>query len=117
MSPTVALHDTPAPTGGLSPPTLVPAALTPGSADGLRVSEETYWQDYYLEADIHYEWNNGRLEEKPVSDYETYLVYAWFVELLRHFLRARPIRCRPWRAKRGPVVPGRRRRERIAVVA
>jgi hypothetical protein len=65
--------------------------LSPGSADGLWVSEETYWQDYYLEADIHYEWNDGRLEEKPVSDYETYLVYAWFVELLRHFLRARPI--------------------------
>ena len=26
-----------------------------------------------------------------MSDYETYLVYAWFTELLQHFLRARPI--------------------------
>ena len=94
MSTTAALESTatpPAPAVGRPPPTRVPAALSPGSADGLWVSEETYWKDYYLEADIHYEWNNGRLEEKPVSDYETYLVYAWFVELLRHFLRARPM--------------------------
>ena len=27
------------------------------------------------------------------------------------------VRCRPWRAKRRPVVPGRRRRERVAAVA
>ncbi len=59
--------------------------------DGQFVSEEEYWRHYYLESDIHYEWNDGRLEEKPVSDYETYLVYAWFTELLRHFLRIRPI--------------------------
>jgi hypothetical protein len=65
--------------------------VEPRSQDGLWVSEETYWTDYYLESDIHYEWNNGRLEEKPVSDYETYLVYAWFTELLQHFLRAQPI--------------------------
>jgi NAD(P)-dependent dehydrogenase (short-subunit alcohol dehydrogenase family) len=26
-------------------------------------------------------------------------------------------RCRPWRAERGPVVPGRRRRGRVAAVA
>ena len=94
MPSTAALEDTPTPPTpavGCPPPIRVPAALSPGSADGLWVSEETYWQDYYLESDIHYEWNDGLLEEKPVSDYETYLVYAWFVELLRHFLRARPI--------------------------
>jgi hypothetical protein len=94
MSTTAALESTatpPAPAVGHPPPTRVPSAQSPDSADGLWVSEETYWKDYYLEADIHYEWNNGRLEEKPVSDYETYLVYAWFVELLRHFLRVRPM--------------------------
>ena len=58
--------------------------------DGLLVSEATYWTTYYLESDHHYEWNNGRLEEKPVSDYETFLVYAWFSELVRHFLRTHP---------------------------
>ena len=65
--------------------------VEPRSADGLRVSEETYWQEYYLESDIRYEWNNGRLEEKPVSDYGTYLVYAWFVRLLEDFLENRPM--------------------------
>ena len=67
------------------------APVASRSADGLRVSEETYWKEYYLESDLHYEWNNGRLEEKPVSDYATYLVYAWFVRLLEHFLESRPI--------------------------
>ncbi len=44
-----------------------------------------------MESNIHYEWNNGHLEEKPVSDYETFLVYHWFMLLLDHFLRTRPI--------------------------
>jgi hypothetical protein len=69
------------------PPRHLPAAH---SAEGLQVSEATYWTTYYLESDHHYEWNNGRLEEKPVSDYETFLVYAWFSELVRHFLRTHP---------------------------
>ncbi len=69
--------------------------VEPVVEDGRRVSEQDYWRDYYLESDIHYEWNDGRLEEKPVSDYETYLVYAWFTELLRHFLRTRPIASMP----------------------
>ncbi len=67
------------------------SSLTPGSLDGLCVSEETYWRELYSESDIHYEWNNGRLEEKPVSDYKTYLVYHWFLFLLGHFLKERPI--------------------------
>jgi hypothetical protein len=73
------------------PPRRLPAAdSTPRSAEGRLVSEEVYWTEYYLESDHHYEWNNGRLEEKPVSDYETFLVYAWFAELVRHFLRTHP---------------------------
>ena len=66
-----------------------PTALV--SHDGRRVSEEEYWRDYYLESDIHYEWNNGILEEKPVSDFETLAVYQWFMELLGHYLRVHPI--------------------------
>jgi hypothetical protein len=65
--------------------------VQPLSHAGRLVTEEEYWRDYYFESDIHYEWNNGRLEEKPVSDYGTYLVYAWFTLLLQHFLRAQPI--------------------------
>ena len=70
-------------------PTATP--VLPVSHDGRRVSEEDYWRTYYLESDVHYEWNNGRLEEKPVSDVETITVYRWFMELLSHFLRVHPI--------------------------
>jgi len=87
MSPSVATELAPAPQVPTPPPRRLPAA---GSADGLLVSEAVYWTEYYLESDYHYEWNNGRLEEKPVSDYETFLVYAWFGELVRHFLRTHP---------------------------
>ena len=68
-----------------------PVSVAPPSAAGRYVSEEEYWLNYYLESDIHYEWNNGRLEEKPVSNYETFLVYEWFMHLLRLFLDSRPI--------------------------
>jgi len=68
-----------------------PACVPSPSAAGRCVSEEEYWLNYYLESDVHYEWNNGRLEEKPVSNYETYLVYEWFMHLLRLFLDSRPI--------------------------
>jgi len=65
--------------------------LAPPSQAGRRVSEAEYWRTYYLDSDCHYEWNNGRLEEKPVSDYETFLAYEWFMHLLRLFLDNRPI--------------------------
>ena len=87
MSSSAATQPAPAPQVPAPPPRRLPAA---GSADGLLVSEAVYWTEYYLESDHHYEWNNGRLEEKPVSDYETFLVYAWFGELVRHFLRTHP---------------------------
>jgi hypothetical protein len=50
----------------LTPPT--PESVVPCSHAGCVVSEDAYWRLYYLESDIHYEWNDGRLEEKPVSD-------------------------------------------------
>ena len=68
-----------------------PECVAPHSHAGRYVTEEEYWLTYYLESEIHYEWNNGRLEEKPVSNYETYLVYEWFMHLLRLFLESRPI--------------------------
>ncbi len=61
------------------------------SEDGLAVSEEEYWENYYEQSDFVYEWNNGYLEEKPVSDYECYLVYDWFYILLRDYFTAYPI--------------------------
>ncbi|MCP4109136.1 MAG: hypothetical protein GY749_27005, partial [Desulfobacteraceae bacterium] len=41
----------------------------PVSEDGLAVSEDEYWEKYYEHPDFSYEWNNGYLEERPVSDY------------------------------------------------
>ena len=61
------------------------------SENGLYVSLETYWQEYYEHGDLNYEWNNGRLEEKGVSQYITTELYNWFLELLRHFLRVNQI--------------------------
>jgi len=67
------------------------AAPEAGSADGRLVSEAEYWEDWYDAGDVSYEWNDGRLEEKPVSDFETFQVYLWYLELLRHYLRQQPI--------------------------
>jgi len=61
------------------------------SEDGEAVSEEEYWQKYYNISDFHYEWNNGYLEEKPVTDYAGYLMYKWFIMLLDHFLTVYPV--------------------------
>jgi Uma2 family endonuclease len=64
------------------------------SEDGLAVSEEEYWEKYYDycgDSDFRYEWNNGYLEEKPVSDYANDLVSQWFIGILRSFLHVHPI--------------------------
>lgn len=53
-----------------------------------RVSETEYWENYYEDSDHHYEWNNGYLEEKGVSEKLTIKSYQWFFELLRYYLRA-----------------------------
>lgn len=55
------------------------------------VQEAVYWRDYYELSDTVYEWNNGYLEEKPVSDQQTYLLYRWFVKLLELYLQTRPL--------------------------
>ena len=64
---------------------------SPYSADGLVVSEAEYWEKYYEVKDYHYEWNNGVLEEKPVSDYATFKVYKWLFLLIDAFLLSHPI--------------------------
>ncbi|MCP4405146.1 MAG: Uma2 family endonuclease [bacterium] len=62
-----------------------------GSADGLRVSEELYWEKYYHDPDFSYEWNNGILEEKPMADYLSFEMYRWFFSLLQEYLKTQPI--------------------------
>ncbi len=68
-----------------------PADVRPRSPTRVWVPEEVYWETYYPQSDTIYEWNNGYLEEKPVSDYNTLLMYKWFVQLLDQFLFTHPI--------------------------
>jgi len=68
-----------------------PTSDAPTSAAGRYVSEREYWLDYYLKSNVRYEWNNGRLEERPVPNDETGLVLDWFMHLLRLFLDSRPM--------------------------
>ncbi len=57
----------------------------------MAVSEEEYWAQYYEKSDTSYEWNNGILEEKPVSDYRRATLYGWFLILLRAYLETHPV--------------------------
>jgi len=58
-----------------------------------RVSEAEYWEKYYVNTydDHQYEWNNGYLEEKPMSDYVSCLRYDWFKILLWLYLKSQPV--------------------------
>jgi len=56
-----------------------------------RVSETEYWEKYYNAPDVTYEWNNGYLEEKAVSDVVTITMYKWFFKLLEYYLTTHPI--------------------------
>jgi len=68
-----------------------PPKIIPRSLDGLAVSETVYWEKYYENPENIYEWNNGILEEKPVSDHLNVLMYLWFLEVLRYFLKTHPM--------------------------
>ncbi|MCE7989886.1 MAG: Uma2 family endonuclease [Caldilinea sp. CFX5] len=65
--------------------------LEPRSEAGKYVTEEEYWRDYYDHPYFNYEWNNGILEEVPVSDLKQYSSYDWFNDLVREFLEVNPI--------------------------
>lgn len=56
-----------------------------------KIPEAEYWEKYYEGPDVVYEWNNGYLEEKSVSDVLTVSMYKWFFQLLEHYLRTNPI--------------------------
>jgi len=58
---------------------------------GRQVSEAVYWKKYYEKADCSYEWNNGYLELKSMPNSQQVLMYGWFLELLRIYLRRQPI--------------------------
>ena len=64
------------------------------SLDGLAVSEEEYWDRYYNycegNCDRSYEWNNGYLEERPVGDFQSSVMYRWFLHLLECYFSTYP---------------------------
>lgn len=67
------------------------AVREPVSEAGKTVTEEEYWRDYYNHPHFNYEWNNGILEEVPVSDFKQYSSFDWFDDLIREFLQVNPI--------------------------
>ncbi len=64
---------------------------SPHSADGHFVSEEQYWADYYERGDFSYEWNNGRLERMPMTDYAQFRLFLWFLSLVKDYFHVYPI--------------------------
>jgi Uma2 family endonuclease len=79
------------PQNGLTPSTDEALFDEPISEDGLYVSEAQYWADYYQSKEFTYEWNNGRLEQKPMTDYAQFLLFSWFFGLLKDFLHVNPM--------------------------
>lgn len=76
----------------LHPLALRPSALI--SEHGRAVPEAEYWEQYARfcgAGDFDYEWRNGYLEEKGMSNYLNILMYQWFVDVLRRFLEVFPI--------------------------
>jgi len=71
--------------GHYSPP-LCKKFRMPKSKDGLRVSEDNYWKYYYDHPDFNYEWNNGVLEEKAVSNLRGFNIFDWFYQLIKLYL-------------------------------
>lgn len=51
-----------------------------------KITKAEYWDKYYDYPDVTYEWNNGKLEEKGVSDFVTISMADWFNKLLGYFL-------------------------------
>jgi hypothetical protein len=77
------------------PPTTTPVVtVRPSPTSGKtrrRISEAEYWEKYYIDLNDHqYEWNNGYLEEKPMPDKVSFLMYKWFFKLLDSFLGVCP---------------------------
>jgi len=54
--------------------------------DGLEVSLETYWSEFYGQTEHIYEWNNGILEAKPMAKLIQVKAYLWFLSLLKDYL-------------------------------
>lgn len=62
---------------------------------GRYVTLEEYWAKWYEnpypDIDVSYEWNNGRLEAKPLPNKPHLNLYNWFLDLLRRYLETHEI--------------------------
>ena len=67
-------------------PQTAPSLPVDNPYEGLRVSEDDYWLYFYEYSDLALEWNNGVLEEKPVSDKDSYDMYTWFHRLITQYV-------------------------------
>ncbi|MXZ22696.1 MAG: Uma2 family endonuclease, partial [Caldilineaceae bacterium SB0665_bin_25] len=88
---------------GVSGPAGAPAQVeSPGPSvnpfapdDGRCVSKEEYWARWYEspypDMDVSYEWNNGRLEAKPLPNHPQIRQYRWFSRLLDCYVQVNPI--------------------------
>ena len=58
--------------------------------DGRYVTLEEYWAKWYEnpypDIDVSYEWNNGRLDAKPLPNEPQLDLYNWFLQLLLRYL-------------------------------
>lgn len=61
-------------------------SVSHGSEVGKAVSAEEFLLHYAEHPDFNYEWNNGILEEKPVSTIAQFKLYIWFVQILSCYL-------------------------------
>ena len=50
------------------------------------ICETEYWEKYYDHPEKVYEWHNGYLEEKTMSEQVTYLTYLWYLKLIDFYL-------------------------------
>ena len=72
----------------VAPPAAPRNPLAPD--DGRLVTLEEYWASWYEspypDIDVSYEWNNGRLEAKPLANKPQLDLGRWFLELLCRYL-------------------------------
>ncbi len=62
-----------------------------GDGQDAYVPEALYWEKYYTDSHITYEWNNGQLGGVPATDYAKFLMYLWLMDVVRDFLHVQPV--------------------------
>jgi Uma2 family endonuclease len=69
----------------------VEQVLVQQSDAGLMVNEFEYWDKYYHDTTVRYEWNNGRLEIKDMPTYISIVCMNFFLDCLEQYLISNPI--------------------------